>query len=174
MFNIKAGNIRRLLEILGFCRDHLANNKKAQWLFARDPYGAFYLLLFASETGLFWVWVNIECAQANSFVAIFMVDFAPFSAMLVKCATAVSISSDDNSFSSSFSRSKVFGCFPWLYLISKWLYWAHFYLIWCLNFTYLCFRLMYSAWSIDLLSNCTSESRNNAQNEYIYPAVFVA
>ena len=66
--------------------------------------------------------MNIEYPQANSFVAIFMVDFAPFSAMSVKCVTAVSISSDDKSFSSSFSRSKAFGCFPWLYLISKWLY----------------------------------------------------
>ena len=53
------------------------------------------------------MWVNIEYAQANSFVAIFMVDFAPFSAMLVKCATAVSISSDDKSFS-SFSQVQRF------------------------------------------------------------------
>ena len=70
----------------------------------------------------------------------FMVDFAPFSAVLVnckfyrpninycmffpcdKCAPGASISFDDidnKSLSYSFSRSKVFGCFPYRYLISK-------------------------------------------------------
>ena len=68
-----------------------------------------------------------------------MVDFAPFPAVLVncqfyrlninycmfflcdKCAPGASISFDDNikSLSYSFSRSKVFGCFPYRYLISK-------------------------------------------------------
>ena len=58
-----------------------------------------------------------------------MVDFAPFSAVLVncqfyrlnnitlfflgdECAPAAPVSSDDKSFSCSFSRSEVFGCFP--------------------------------------------------------------
>ena len=42
-------------------------------------------LVFAIHTGLFRVCVNIEYAQANSFVVVFMVDFAPFSAVLVNC-----------------------------------------------------------------------------------------
>lgn len=49
------------------------------------PNGYSRRLVFAIHTGLFLVCVNIEYAQTNSFVEVFMVDFAPFSAVLVNC-----------------------------------------------------------------------------------------
>lgn len=53
------------------------------WCF--HPNGYSCRLVFAIHTGLFLVCVNIEYAQANSFVAVLMVDFSPFSAVLVNC-----------------------------------------------------------------------------------------